>query len=101
MLQNSLRFTDFMFDDLDSGCKQLVVLRPFNYVTSPSLNSTKQFRMVNDGLQPWFSDRKKFGLRGMKTRDSVASEEGLAAVNTILNAKHKYLWSAALVYCRY
>ncbi|KAI0243036.1 hypothetical protein LSAT2_009090 [Lamellibrachia satsuma] len=59
---------------------------------------THFFRMVNDGLQPWFSDRKKFGLRGMKTRDSVASEEGLAAVNTVLNAKSKYLWSAALVY---
>ena len=55
--------------------------------------------MMNDGLQPWFPDRRKFGLRGMKCRDSVASEEGLAAVNTVLNAKSKYLWSAALVYC--
>ena len=57
--------------------------------------------MMNDGLQPWFPDRRKFGLRGMKCRDSVASEEGLAAVNTVLNAKSKYLWSAALVYCTY
>jgi len=59
---------------------------------------THYFRMVNDGLQPWYSDRKKFGLRGGGSRESVTTEEGLATVNTLLNAKTKYLFSSALLY---
>jgi len=59
---------------------------------------THYFRMVNDGLQPWFSDRSKFGLRQQHAREFVAAEEGLAAINTVLGARTKYLWSAALVY---
>ena len=56
--------------------------------------------MVNDGLQPWFSDREKFGLRAMKTREYLASEEGLATLNTIISANSKYLFRAALQYCK-
>lgn len=58
-------------------------------------------RMTNDGLQPWFSDRKKFGLRPMSCRESSATEEGLATLNTVLNSRSKYLWKAALTYCEY
>ena len=56
--------------------------------------------MINDGLQPWFSDRKRFGLRPMKCRESAATEEGLASINTLINAKYKYLWGPALTYCK-
>ena len=57
--------------------------------------------MVNDGLQPWFSDRNKFQLKGMSTRDFASTEEGLATINTILQAKSKYLWTSAIIYCEY
>ena len=56
--------------------------------------------MINDGFQPWFSDRKKFGLRSMKSRESAATEEGLASINTLINARHKYFWGPALTYCK-
>jgi len=59
---------------------------------------THYFRMVNDGFQPWYSDRKRFGLRSGSCRESVSTEEGLATVNTLLNANTKYLFSAALLY---
>lgn len=55
--------------------------------------------MYNDGLQPWFSDRKRFGLRSVSCRESSCTEEGLAAINTALRAKEHYLWLSALVYC--
>ena len=57
-------------------------------------------RMINDGFQPWFSDRKKFGLRAMRSRESAATEEGLASINTLINAKHKFCWGPALTYCK-
>ena len=56
--------------------------------------------MVNDGLQPWFSDRRKFGMRAGGSRESVATEEGLATLNTVLGARTKYLWAAAILYCK-
>ncbi|XP_064629107.1 microtubule-associated tyrosine carboxypeptidase-like isoform X2 [Lineus longissimus] len=59
---------------------------------------THFFRAWNDGLQPWFSDRKKFGLVGNGSNQSRVSEEGFAAINTVLHAKNKYLYLAALAY---
>ncbi|XP_052808809.1 microtubule-associated tyrosine carboxypeptidase-like isoform X2 [Mya arenaria] len=59
---------------------------------------THFFRSYNDGLQPWFADRTRFGLRGLSCLDQLRSEEGLAAINTILNAKVRYLWGPALLY---
>ena len=59
-----------------------------------------QIRAFNEGLQPWYSDRKGFGLHLTTERISVASEEGLAAINCIVNARCKYLWGAAMSYCK-
>ena len=56
-------------------------------------------RFYNDGYQPWFSDRKRFGLVPEGSRKLIAAEEGLAALNTLLAARTKYLWGAALLYC--
>ncbi|KAL4232574.1 hypothetical protein ACF0H5_007264 [Mactra antiquata] len=59
---------------------------------------THFFRSYNDGLQPWFAERTKFGIRGTSCLEQLRTEEGLAAVNTILNAKCRYLWGPALLY---
>ncbi|XP_067676576.1 uncharacterized protein [Haliotis asinina] len=59
---------------------------------------THFFRMYNDGLQPWFSDRKRFGLRGMSSFEGMCTEEGLAAIHTALRANSNFLFLPALVY---
>ena len=59
-----------------------------------------QFRSFNDGLQPWFTDRKRFGVRGLGSLEQLRTEEGLACINTVLNARVRYLWSSALQYCK-
>lgn len=59
---------------------------------------THFFRSFNDGLQPWFADRTRFGIRGLSGLEQLRTEEGLAAINTVLNAKVKYLWGPALLY---
>lgn len=59
---------------------------------------THYIRSLNDGLQPWFSDRKKFGLRGYGSRDTMITEEGLAALNTVVMANTKFLFAPALLY---
>ena len=64
-------------------------------------NTNNQFRNLNDGLQPWFSDRQRFGLRALKSQALLETEEGLAAVNTLLQANHKLLFFPALTYCKY
>ncbi len=56
--------------------------------------------MMNDGFQPWFSDRKRFELRSLQSREMAASEEGLAAINTLVNARQKYLFGPAYIYCK-
>ena len=56
--------------------------------------------MLNEGVQPWFVDRRKFELQKISSRDGLASEEGLATLNTLLQAKSKYLWQSALAYCK-
>eukprot|EP00058_Branchiostoma_floridae_P013636 XP_002599124.1 hypothetical protein BRAFLDRAFT_81790 [Branchiostoma floridae] len=58
-----------------------------------------EFRMLNDGFQPWYSNRDGFGLRSCRSWEAIAIEEGLATVNTMLQAKVKYLWVPALLYC--
>ncbi|XP_062602636.1 microtubule-associated tyrosine carboxypeptidase-like isoform X2 [Saccostrea cucullata] len=59
---------------------------------------THFFRSFNDGLQPWFMDRKRFGVRGLGSLEQLRTEEGLACINTVLNARVRYLWSSALQY---
>ncbi|XP_076466777.1 microtubule-associated tyrosine carboxypeptidase 1-like isoform X2 [Babylonia areolata] len=59
---------------------------------------THFYRSFNDGFQPWFYDRKKFGLRGTGSFESLCTEEGLASINTTLRAKERFLWLSALTY---
>lgn len=59
---------------------------------------THFFRMVNDGFQPWFSNRSRFGLRNLGGIEGQCTEEGLASINTALRGRVKLLWSAALAY---
>lgn len=67
------------------------------------LDPLTQVRAYNDGFQPWFSNRKRFSLRGsqMTTLPAIRSEEGLAAINTIMNSRVRYLWLPALQYCKF
>ncbi|KAK3747754.1 hypothetical protein QZH41_008784 [Actinostola sp. cb2023] len=65
---------------------------------NPSEASEFMMRMNNDGLQPWFSNRQKFGLRPSKSYCGVICEEGLAAINTTLQSHVKLLWAPALLY---
>ncbi|KAF6029041.1 hypothetical protein EB796_012651 [Bugula neritina] len=59
---------------------------------------THYLRSLNDGLQPWYADRKKFGLRSTRGYHFRKTEEGLAALNTVLQAKSRYLYGPALLY---
>ena len=56
---------------------------------------------MNDGLQPWFSNRKKFDLRTPRSYAGRVNEERLAAINTIYQAQVKMLFLPALLYCAY
>lgn len=60
---------------------------------------THYYRAYNDGLQVWFNDRKKFGLRSLNSTELLKTEEGLAALHTLMNANLKYLYLPALLYC--
>jgi hypothetical protein len=60
-----------------------------------------QYRMYNEGFQPWYTDRGRFNLRSTSSRELAAAEEGLATINTMVNAKFKFLWTSALTYCKY
>ncbi|XP_038049335.1 uncharacterized protein KIAA0895-like [Patiria miniata] len=60
--------------------------------------ATHFYRSLNDGLQPWFSNRQRFGLSGLNSQTLAETEEGLASINTVLQAKNKYLFSQALTY---
>ncbi|KAH9490906.1 hypothetical protein Btru_039747 [Bulinus truncatus] len=59
---------------------------------------THFFRMYNDGFQPWFSSRSKFGLRNLGSFENQCTEEGLASINTVLRGRAKFLWGAAFTY---
>jgi len=59
---------------------------------------THYIRTLNDGLQPWYADRKTFGLRSVRGYHFRKTEEGLAALNTVLQAKSKFLYGPALLY---
>nr|XP_006813054.1 PREDICTED: uncharacterized protein KIAA0895-like [Saccoglossus kowalevskii] len=59
---------------------------------------THLFRSMNDGLQPWYSCRDKFGLRGTKSQDLLETEEGLATINTYFNANIPIFFTQALTY---
>ncbi|EDO33535.1 predicted protein [Nematostella vectensis] len=59
---------------------------------------THFMRSANDGLQPWFSNRQKFGLRSSRSLCGLVCEEGLAAINTLLQSQVKLLFMPALLY---
>lgn len=59
---------------------------------------THFLRATNDGLQPWYSNRRKFSLRSPKSYIGMVNEEGLAAINTIYQAQVKMLFLPALLY---
>lgn len=59
---------------------------------------THYYRAFNDGLQIWFAERKKFGLRSMNSIELLRTEEGLAALHTLMNANLKFLYLPALLY---
>lgn len=59
---------------------------------------THFFRCINDGLQPWFSNRVKFGLHSFKSQALKDTEEGLASLNTAFESKVKFLWGPAMLY---
>lgn len=59
---------------------------------------THFLRSLNDGLQPWFSNRSKFGIGPYKCRDMKDTEEGLASLNTAFESNVKYIWGPAMLY---
>lgn len=68
---------------------------------------THGLRALNDRVQPWAMTGgptarcKRFGLASLGSRESGASEEGLASLHSMLGCpdpSHRYLWNAALLY---
>ncbi|XP_028413347.1 uncharacterized protein KIAA0895-like [Dendronephthya gigantea] len=59
---------------------------------------THYLRTLNDGFQPWFSNRRLFGLRSLNSKHLRTTEEGLAAINTLLQLKCRLLWWPAFLY---
>jgi hypothetical protein len=56
-------------------------------------------RMQNDETQPWSGRRSAYGLSKFgEWRRDIQTEEGLASLNTVINAPHQYLWLPALLY---
>lgn len=53
------------------------------------------------GLQIWYGDREKFGLRPLNSTELLKTEEGLAALHTLMNADLEYLFLPALLYCKF
>jgi hypothetical protein len=51
------------------------------------------------GLQPWYSRRKKHGLRSVNSNELLKTEEGIACIHTLVNANIKFLFLPALLYC--
>jgi hypothetical protein len=60
---------------------------------------THYYRSFNEGLQCWFMDRPKFGLEPLNSTELLSTEEGIAAIHTVMNANLKYLFLPALLYC--
>lgn len=59
---------------------------------------THLVRSLNEGFQPWSSNRAQFSLSQYHGRQAIETEEGLASLNTAVPARHKYLYSPALLY---
>jgi hypothetical protein len=59
---------------------------------------THFFRMLNEGLQPWYSDRKKFNISESRSYDMLKAEEGLAAIHTVLKMPTNHLWFPSILY---
>lgn len=59
---------------------------------------THFFRMLNEGLQPWYSDRKKFNLFESRSYEMLKAEEGLAAIHTVLKMPTNHLWFPSILY---
>ena len=59
---------------------------------------THAMRGMNEGHQLWASKRSTFGLHKLRSRASIAGEEGLASVNSQYEAGTPWLWAPALLY---
>lgn len=59
---------------------------------------THAMRGMNEGHQLWASKRTTFGLHKLRSRASIAGEEGLASVNSQYEAGTPWLWAPALLY---
>jgi len=59
---------------------------------------THLFRNINEGLQPWYSDRKKFRLSSGCDFEMLTIEEGLAAIHTTIELPLNELWFHSLLY---
>ena len=72
--------------------------KSFNALLNHELG-THLCRNINEGLQPWYSDRKKFKLNSNgNDREMLIIEEGLAAIHTALEMPIKQLLVYALLY---
>ncbi|PAA52501.1 hypothetical protein BOX15_Mlig008560g1, partial [Macrostomum lignano] len=76
-----------------------------NYLRDPGITclmyhevGTHFMRAKNEGHQPWYSDRRRFGLSQLGSQESIRGEEGLATLHTIFNAKVPMLANSALSY---
>jgi len=59
---------------------------------------THYLRHMNEGMQPWYFDRTKFGLCSPGRRELLEIEEGLASIHTAFNMPLSQLWFPAILY---
>mmetsp|Transcript_23406 Transcript_23406/g.30454 ORF Transcript_23406/g.30454 Transcript_23406/m.30454 type:complete len:456 (-) Transcript_23406:726-2093(-) len=63
--------------------------------------STRGMRILNDIHQPWATDRRSHGLASQGSRETGATEEGLASIHSMIGCNdpnHRYLWNIAVLY---
>lgn len=59
---------------------------------------THLYRNINEGIQPWYSNRKKFGLSESCNFEMLKIEEGLAALHTTLEMPFNELFIYSILY---
>lgn len=95
------KFTLYVFDAEAAGAETAsTVLRQYGIRCFAAHEiGTHLVRSLNEGHQPWTLRRAEIGLTAPNSRVGLQTEEGLATLNTVLHAKSKLLFSAALLYC--
>merc|ERR1739847_255315 len=81
----------------DTNDNLFVRLHSFDALLDHELG-THFIRMLNEGLQPWYSDRKKFNLSESRSYNMLKAEEGLAAIHTVLKMPIDQLWFPSILY---